>query len=333
MTVKVLEDKDKWDGFVDKSQYGMLFHKWDFLKIAEKHTGYTLYPYGFYKGEELIAVFPAFIKKYMGVGMVYSPPPRCDIPYLGLVPGHQFGSIKQGKKEAHLSFIVEELEAELARHSARIAHFWLAPAITDIRPFLWAGYEHAIRFTYMLDLNRPLEDIWDDLGARTKQCIKTETFSIEQSSDVDLFYRIMSERYSQQNIKASNYLLSKKYLEDLLQAYPENLKMHLARRDGQVANAWVDYMYKGRRIEWIGGVNLQKDSHSNEFMRWEFIRQAKARGYDTYEIYGADIRRLCPGKIKFNPSLSCSYGVSKRTFAGSMASSLYQAGSKLKILP
>lgn len=50
MTVTMINDKDLWDRFVDESPYGLLFHKWDFLHIIEKHTGYQLLPYGVYKG-------------------------------------------------------------------------------------------------------------------------------------------------------------------------------------------------------------------------------------------------------------------------------------------
>ena len=50
MAISIIDDSELWDRTVDQSPYGLLFHKWDFLKIAEKHTGWKLLPYGVYKG-------------------------------------------------------------------------------------------------------------------------------------------------------------------------------------------------------------------------------------------------------------------------------------------
>jgi len=39
MAVELLEDKRRWDRFVETSPQGLLFHKWDFLKTVERHSG------------------------------------------------------------------------------------------------------------------------------------------------------------------------------------------------------------------------------------------------------------------------------------------------------
>jgi hypothetical protein len=61
MVVELLEDKKRWDQFVETSPQGVLFHKWDFLKIVERHSNYQFLPYGVYSGEELRCIFPFFI--------------------------------------------------------------------------------------------------------------------------------------------------------------------------------------------------------------------------------------------------------------------------------
>ena len=42
MAVELLEDKGRWDQFVEASPQGSLFHKWDFLKIVERHSKYRI---------------------------------------------------------------------------------------------------------------------------------------------------------------------------------------------------------------------------------------------------------------------------------------------------
>jgi hypothetical protein len=66
-------------------------------------------------------------------------------------------------------------------------------------------------------------------------------------------------------------------------------------------------------------------------MRWHFIKTAKAQGYDTFEIYGADVMRICQSKSKLNPKLGCSYIVQKKALSSRLAESVYHAGSRLKI--
>jgi hypothetical protein len=333
MTAIIIEDKEHWDEFVDKSQCGMLFHKWDFLKIAEKHTGFKLFPYGLYKGSELIAIFPFFIKKHLGMVGVYSPPPHCEIPYLGLITGPVLDSVKQQRREAYFKLVMEDLEGEFARLSAREFYFRFAPGIMDFRQFIWRGYRENMRFTYTVDLKRPLEDLWKDLDVKTRQCISKESYSIEQSDDAGELYRIMCERYDQQSLNYKNCVISVQYIQDLLKAYPENLKLYFIRSEGKIKGVRLDIMYKGLFFEWIGGVNLDKSSHINEYARWHFIKEAKALGYDTYEISGADNMRLCPNKNKFNPSLCCYYTLIKKPFVVAVAETVFLKGRELtKIL-
>ncbi len=63
MVVELLEDKKRWDQFVETSPQGLLFHKWDFLKTVERHRGCQFLPYCVYSGEKLRCVFPFFIRR------------------------------------------------------------------------------------------------------------------------------------------------------------------------------------------------------------------------------------------------------------------------------
>src|SRR5271157_6043467 len=83
MVVELLEDKKRWDQFVETSPQGLLFHKWDFLKTVERHSKYQFLPYCVYSGEELRCIFPFFVGRDRGLAVMYSPPPNTQIPYLG----------------------------------------------------------------------------------------------------------------------------------------------------------------------------------------------------------------------------------------------------------
>ncbi len=60
MSIKLLDNEDLWDRLVEESPYGMLFHRWKFLQILEKYSGFRLYPFGVFRGDEPVCLFPCF---------------------------------------------------------------------------------------------------------------------------------------------------------------------------------------------------------------------------------------------------------------------------------
>ena len=82
MVVELLEDKKRWDQFVETSPQGFLFHKWDFLKTVERHSRYQLVPYCIYSGEELRCIFPFF---YCGAFRTDASVVATAAPYTNLV--------------------------------------------------------------------------------------------------------------------------------------------------------------------------------------------------------------------------------------------------------
>jgi hypothetical protein len=79
MVVELLEDKEHWDQFVETSPQGSLFHKWDFLKIVERHSKYQFLPYGIYLEERLRCIFPFFTGRDHGLTFMNSPPSHKQI--------------------------------------------------------------------------------------------------------------------------------------------------------------------------------------------------------------------------------------------------------------
>jgi len=75
MAIKLISDSKQWDDFIDRSICGLIYHKWDFLKIVERYTNFDLLSYGVFKGATLICIFPLFYKKINGLKCLFSPPP------------------------------------------------------------------------------------------------------------------------------------------------------------------------------------------------------------------------------------------------------------------
>jgi hypothetical protein len=118
MAVELLEDKKRWDQFVETSPQGLLFHKWDLLKIVERHSKYRFLPYGVYSGEELRCIFPFFVGRDHGLTVLCSPPPYTHISYLGPAFDPSVQSLEAFAKEKILDQVTGELcwEVDIVGH-------------------------------------------------------------------------------------------------------------------------------------------------------------------------------------------------------------------------
>lgn len=333
MTAKLIQDNEIWDKFVDDSPYGLLYHKWNFLKIVEKATGYNFIPYGVYDGTLLIGLFPLFYKKYNGMKMVFSPPPKTGIPYLGFVLNSDYSMLKQDKKEKQLSILVNDINDELKKLSLNYISIAVVPYFTDIRQFKWNGYTVNTSFTYIIDLSPTYEEIWNNFKKNTrKQISKAESANLKliKSEDVSTFYNLESSRYKEQGLNIP--LVDKKYIEDLYQKFSENLGLYyLFDSNEKIIGSISTQEYK-RFILWMGNTKMDDNIYGNEYIVWELIKKAKEEGYNTLEIVGANKPNLCQFKSKFNPSLESCFIINKSDLFGKIAELAYRNVVKKRIV-
>jgi hypothetical protein len=322
MAIMLIDDRGIWDKFVDESPYSFLSHKWDFLKIAEKYSGYGLHTYGFYKGEELLGIYPLFFKSFNGFKMFFSPPPRKGIPYLGFLVSKEYDRLKQSKRESLLNQFLEEMEVEVEKYSPDYMLIYTVPNFLDMRFFKWNDYCVAPDFTYVVNLNRPAEEIWANLHKDLRRDIKhaeSSGLELKESTDLSIFHERQEKRYRE---KAANFSIDVKYLQGLRDTYPDNIHIYyIYNNEGQVVSASIAQEYKGRVLGWMG---LAKSvGHANEFMIWKLIEGAKSKGFDKFEIAGANVRSQCQFKSRFNPSLEVCYHIYKKSHLGRTAEWAY----------
>jgi len=324
MTVELIDSKETWDKFVDESPYGLVYHKWDFLTIVEKYTNYKFCPYGVFRGETLIGIFPLFRKKIAVINTIFSPPPRSGIPYLGFLTNPEYESLKQNKKETYLNQIVEEVNEVISSFTPNYISISIVPNFIDIRPFKWQDYTIDTHFTYSLDLSANLDTIWMDLKKETRKQIKSAESSglkLTKSKDVTTFYNAMSERYKEQGLNFP--LINQSYVEDLIATFPDQIGIYYVYDENDIpVSVQLTQEYK-RFISWIGGSRTERPVHGNEYMQWNLIKLAKENNFHTFELSGAGLKRLCEFKSKFNPSLEVCYRVHKRDIYGKLAGLAY----------
>ena len=170
MTVELIEDKKIWDKLVDESPHATLSHKWDFLKIIEKYSGYKLYTYGVYKGDYLLGIYPLFYRRKLGLRTIYSPP--MGALYLGFLVSNEFDELKQSKKESFLNSFLGEMENEIQMYAPDYTLIYTTPNFSDIRFYKWNNYTVSPEYTYSVNLNLSQEEMWNNLIQRYRRCDK-----------------------------------------------------------------------------------------------------------------------------------------------------------------
>jgi len=326
MSISIIDDRARWDSFVSTSPDKLLYFQWDFLKIIEKHSGYTLFPYGVFddRTKELLSIFPLFYYKKWGMKFVFSQPPRSLIPYMGFLMNPGYYSLPQHDKENYLNQVVEGITREIGGISPNYTYISLSPQIQDIRPFIWRGFDTQVQYTYTIDVTLPLESIWDAFNRSVRNRVRSAEkhhIVLQETTDTTTFLSIMQDRYRQQGLNFPIFGLD--YLNDILTQFPQNLKMFFIYDNDAVINLGTYFDYNSRKLLWIGGVSIDKTIPSNEFLIWELIKKSKAEGIKILDFGGADTERLCFFKSKFNPSLESSFSIIKKDLIGKTSEFVY----------
>ena len=325
MSIKLLDNEDLWDRLVEESPYGMLFHRWKFLQILEKYSGFRLYPFGVFRGDEPVCLFPLFHRTYGGLRMVFSPPPGVCVPYLGPVMSPLYDDLRQRKKESYLNAVVDEVQGQIAKFAPHYVSFNTVPEFGDVRPFQWEGYDIGVSHTYVLDISGPLDRVWEGFDANCRKSIRTcgrQQVTLKQTDDARKFYDITRVRF--EGMGMSCPLPGADYLTEIIRTFPDNARMYFLYAGDEIAYIALNTEYKGRLMFWLGEINVRNDMAGNEYAKWEFIKDAKARGFTGVELEGATMKQLCQFKSRFNPVLKHSYIIYRKDLLGSVAEWAYK---------
>jgi len=199
--------------------------------------------------------------------------------------------------------------------------FTTVPSFIDVRTFAWKNYAVVLGLTYVIDLEKSIEQIWSGFSRTAKKGIKHVSAlspQIRHTNDVSLVIGLRRERFNELGIGVP--LFSDCYLKELAAAFPQRVTVHSVSIDGRIASAEACCVLReDRYARWIGGVNARRDLKTNEFLMWEVIQHAKSEGFKTLEVIGANQPRLNVFKSKFDPALEPYCAVDKTDALGNIA--------------
>jgi hypothetical protein len=305
---------DEWDALLPSSDVEP-FHRSAALRVLDAHSAGDLQLYAGFRGEQPVALFPAFVRETPVGRIVTSPPPGLLVPRLGpvLMPT----SPKQRKREklnvAFTDVLVEELDLDAPTALFRT----LTPVgYGDPRPFEWRGLSVTPEFTYRLDLDRSVDDVHASFSKSLRREVRDGDdlpITVDVDPDaVETVRRDVADYYADQG---EPFGVTPGYARDLVAAMGEDARVYVVRGpDGEYLTGIVVLYGGGSAYFWLGGTRATYDGTSvntlvHDRILRDVIEDPDLADVTAYDLVGANTERLCKYKAKFGADLTPYYTV------------------------
>ncbi|WP_049923571.1 GNAT family N-acetyltransferase [Halopiger djelfimassiliensis] len=324
------DDRDRWNDYVEQSPQGTLCHELEALRVQADHADATLHPLVGFKGQEPVGIFPVFEIDKRIVTTVFSPPPRLRVPYLG--PAFlNMAKLKQRKRERRrqrfMDGCFEWIESELC---PKYGHVRTSTAVTDSRPFKWNAYDATPKYTYAVDLTPPADDLLLTFSSDARRNITTtddDAYEIDVGDEAAIrsIHEQVRSRYESQGI---DFDVPVEFVLDLAdRSQNGHVRPYTLSVDGEFVGGILALEYGDTTGRWMGGVrpDADVDVPTNDLLDWAIMEDGLERGIETYDLVGADTRRINRYKAKFNPELRTYYGLEYGSWGMRAVASVYDS--------
>jgi hypothetical protein len=338
-----------------------VFHLPEALEVVEQHSDAELKLFGGFKGEQPIALLPAFVtQRSVGVA-VTSPPPGLGIPRLGpiLMPASPKRRKREKVNQEFTESVLQQLgpdigldrrlaaagvESPMAERAldrldvdSRLTLFRMEcnAAYGDPRPYAWGDGDLRVEpnFTYVLDLeDRTTEEVRRSFSKSLRREIRdaeeldvtVETEGLEGAREV---FRATEQRFDEQD---EPFGLTWPYVRDLFEALGDRARTYVARdSDGEYLSGVTALYSNDCAYFWQGGAKaIHEGTAVNGLIHWrlieDLIEDLPVESVTRYDLMGANTERLCRYKAKFGAELVPYYVVESSGAAMAVAKRAYQ---------
>jgi serine/alanine adding enzyme len=176
------------------------------------------------------------------------------------------------------------------------------------------GYEFVDHLNFVLNLERPLDDLWKGLHRNRRTNIKkgeangVHVEEITSAAKIDEYYQLIAETYDEVGLPEPPKEL---FVNAFSQLGPlGHAKFFGAFHDDKCIGIRADLLFNGRIYDWYAGSSKANLSHyPNDCIVWHIIKWGKENGYKVFDFGGAG-----------NPNKPYGPREFKRRFGGEMIS-------------
>ncbi|MBI2505511.1 MAG: GNAT family N-acetyltransferase [Candidatus Latescibacteria bacterium] len=295
--IRTVSDPQAWDEFVRRAAGGTVFSTWAWLQCAQQATGQAFRCLGCYRNGQLVAGLSGVEAQRAGLRRLATP---VLTPHGGLLLAPIAGK-GPAKAESEWHRAVELLIAHLRQeyHHWALVH---APAVGDMRPFTWAGWEVRVRYTYQMELGNR-EGLWERLERRTRTVIRKAEgsgFRVQPTEDLDLFRQQYERLYARQGGRMPvGAGVAQGFAEAACQAgLAHGLKVESP--EGQVAAVVIFVRGFEGHYAWVAGADPELNhTGATSLLYWKYFEQEQGR----FDFVGANIPSIAFFKRGFGGEL------------------------------
>lgn len=156
----------------------------------------------------------------------------------------------------------------------QVRNLWDTEGSKETLNFL--GYQYEPHLNYLINLNRPVKEIWGDIhkprrkGINRAEKVGIEVRKIENRNEIKDCYKVIEETYKNVRLPLADISL----LESAYDQFSDsgNIDFYLAILEGEVVGSRVVLKYKGLVHDWYAG-SKQEINYVNEAVVWHIISE------------------------------------------------------------
>jgi lipid II:glycine glycyltransferase (peptidoglycan interpeptide bridge formation enzyme) len=283
--VHTLAEAD-WRSFVNQHPQGNIFHTPEMFQVFQRAKGHqpTLWATVDEKGKILAFFLP--IQIALGGW------------FLGLLTTRavSYGSVLYQHSPLGKEALVYLLNTYLRSVNPKVLFTELRNQVDlkEIQATLSnSGFDFEDHLNFHISLNRPLDEILQGLGRRTRkhirQGLRRGEVVIEEAvtpEQISLCYEVLRQTYKMARVPLADRSLFEAAFDVLCPL--GMVKFLLARIGENYIAASVELAYKNILYGWYGGVNRGYSSYApNELLIWYILQWGAEHGYQMYDFGGA----------------------------------------------
>jgi hypothetical protein len=284
--------KQLYADFIKKWHCLSVFHQPAYLDtMASPANWHPLLYHG--ASGEVQAVWPLTFTTRWGIRIIRNPPLT---PWLGPLIRYPEGATSLQRYQ---------LECKVYKHFAEtvpnVPFFRqrFAPEVRNGLPFQWAGFEQQVRYTFRLDLNHPIEVLWQGLKPTLRNRIRKgqQRLQLQEGGDWAQLYRDLQATLARQGqslgVGREKWEALSGYLH---QASAGQLHAAVDEKGevvAQVLLVWDNSVSYALVIASKGGA--ASTSYTMPALLWHCILWSKAKGLRIFDFEGS----MLPGPARF----------------------------------
>ena len=301
-------DKKSWQNFIDDQPASNIFHTPEMFQVFSLARGYQPTLWAVVNGnEQVLALLPP-VQVTIAGGFVSQLTSRSIL----------YGSVlctpnSQGKQALDLLFKAYQQEI---KGKVLFTELRNLSDLSDLHPLLEKnGFVYEEHLNYLIDIGRPVEQILQGIGSRTRKKIRkglrdnlVQVTEVINRSELNHWYEILKKSFQHAQIPLADRSLFEATFDVL---HPNGMaKFLLAKVNGATAACSLELPYKDTIYGWYGGVDRSYSNYfPNEMLMWHILEWGANNGYSVYDFGGAGKPDEDYGvrdfKAKFNGELVC----------------------------